>query len=345
MREVSKSVKPFPKKGSEQKTGGTMALDANLLKEMYRMMVKIRYFDESANNLYRQDILYGSLHLYIGEEAMAVGVSLNLRQDDFISSNHRGHGHCLAKGGDEKKLMAELLGRVDGYCHGRGGSMHYTDLSKGMLPANGIVAGHFGVATGAALSIQIRKTDQVVVCYLGEGASNQGIFYECLNLAGLWKAPIVYVCENNLYAQWTSAQKTLALPDVALKGAPFGIPGVIVDGNDVIAVYEKAKEAVERARRGEGPTLLEGKTYRWTGHFAGDVGIAYRSKEEIDSWKARCPIQMLKAKMISKKIAQEKELLEIEKEMKQQIEEAVTFAQGSPFPKPEQALEYVYAEE
>jgi pyruvate dehydrogenase E1 component alpha subunit len=336
------------KKGDSKFTsvrkGHQTELDKELLIEMYRLMVKIRLFEEAAMDLYQRDILYGSCHLYIGEEAMAVGVGLNLKEDDYSSSNHRGHGHCLAKGGDEKKLMAELLGRIDGYCKGRGGSMHYTDLSKGMLPASGIVGGHIGIATGAALSAQMRGTDQVVACYLGEGASNQGIFYECLNLAALWKAPIIYVCENNLYAQWTSAKKTMALPDVALKGSPFGIPGVVVDGNDVTDVYEKAKEAFERAREGKGPTLIEGKTYRWKGHFAGDVGIAYRPKEEIESWIARCPIKMLRERMLSQGLSSEDELSAIDRVMKQEIEEAVAFAQASPFPRPEQALEYVYLE-
>jgi pyruvate dehydrogenase E1 component alpha subunit len=260
-----------------------MDLDKSLLQEMYYRMRRIRRFEETAEELYKRGVVVGLLHLYIGEEAVATGVCLALQDDDYITSTHRGHGHLIAKGGDVKRLLAELCGRVGGYCRGKGGSMHAADLSLGILGANGIVGGGFGIATGAALSAKKRSSGQVTVCFFGDGAANQGIFMEVLNMAALWKLPVVYVCENNHFGEYTRFDEaTVSSQPIGARAAAFGLPTALVDGNDVMAVYQAAKEAVDRARAGAGPSFIEARTYRLRGHHMGDVGFGrrYRTKEE-----------------------------------------------------------------
>ncbi|MDH5532610.1 MAG: thiamine pyrophosphate-dependent dehydrogenase E1 component subunit alpha, partial [Candidatus Bathyarchaeota archaeon] len=234
--------------------------------EVYRKMLEIRRFEEKVYDLYGENLVPGTIHLYAGQEAVAAGVCANLRSDDYITSTHRGHGHCIAKGAQLKRVMAEILGKKTGYCSGKGGSMHIADFSIGMLGATAVVGAGLPIAAGAGLSIRLRKTDQVVACFFGEGASNQGTFHEGINMAAIWKLPVLFVCENNLYAMGTRQSIVMAIENVADRATAYGIPGVVVDGNDVMAVYEAAREAVERARSGKGPTLMECKTYRHKGH-------------------------------------------------------------------------------
>ena len=275
-----------------------MIPDKALLTEMYYRMRRIRRFEETAQELYRRGTVVGLLHLYIGEEAVATGACLALREDDYITSTHRGHGHVLAKGGDANRLMAELCGRATGYCHGVGGSMHAADLSLGILGANGIVGGGFGIATGAALSAKKRRSGQVTICFFGDGAANQGIFMEVLNMAGLWQLPVVYVCENNGFGEYTRTEEaTVTSQPIGARAAAFGLPTSQVDGNDVIAVYEAVKEAVDRARAGGGPAFIEARTYRLGGHHMGDVGFSrgYRNKEELDARTQQEPVGRFRA--------------------------------------------------
>lgn len=276
------------------------------------------------------------------EEAVAVGVCANLRRDDYVVGTHRGHGHCIAKGADPKRMMAELFGKSTGVCRGKGGSLHVADTSVGMLGASGIVGGGIPLATGAGLSIKYRGTDQVAASFFGDGASNQGTFHESLNLASIWDLPVIYVCENNQYAESTPVSKAMRVKNVADRAVAYDMPGAIVDGMDVIAVYKAAKEAVERARQGKGPTLIECKTYRYEGHEMGDPHNLYRSKEEIEEWKRRDAIQGLKRALVIDRIATEKEIETIEQEVKKLIEDAIKFADESPEPDPEDALRGVF---
>ena len=308
---------------------------------MYRKMLEIRRFEERVFELFGQNLVPGTLHLYIGEEAVAVGVCTNLRKDDYITSTHRGHGHCIAKGAQLKRVMAEILGKKTGYCKGKGGSMHIADFSVGMLGATAVVGAGIPIATGAGLSIKLRGTDQVVACFFGEGASNQGTFHEGINMASVWGLPAVFVCENNLYAMGTRQSIVMAIENVADRAAAYGIPGVVVDGNDVLAVYEAAREAVKRAREGKGPTLIECKTYRHKGHSRFDPA-AYRPKEEAEEWLKRDPIPRFKTKLIKSGILSEEEAGKIEEEVIAAVEDAVKFAMESPYPAPEEALEDVY---
>jgi TPP-dependent pyruvate/acetoin dehydrogenase alpha subunit len=238
--------------------------------EMYRTMKKIREFETKAAELFAEGSIPGFVHLYIGEEAVATGVCANLKDSDYITSTHRGHGHIIAKGGDLKYMFAELFGKATGYCKGKGGSMHIADADRGILGANGIVGAGHNIAVGAGLSAKYRGTDQVCVCFFGDGSTNQGTFHESLNLASIWKLPVIFVCENNLYGISMHQSRHQAIQDVADRAVAYNIPGVVVDGNDVLAVYEAAKEAIDRARNGQGPTLIECKTYRQRGHFEGD---------------------------------------------------------------------------
>ncbi|MCK4617740.1 thiamine pyrophosphate-dependent dehydrogenase E1 component subunit alpha, partial [Candidatus Aerophobetes bacterium] len=282
-------------------------------------------------------------HSYIGEEAVAVGVCASLNRDDYITSTHRGHGHCIAKGADLKRMMAELYGKETGYCKGKGGSMHIADFSIGILGANGIVGGGIPIATGTALASQYLEDGRVTVCFFGDGASNQGGFHESLNLASLWKLPVVYVCENNLYAETTPQADHQPIRDVADRAKSYNMPGVIVDGNDVLAVYEKVNKAVERARAGRGPTLVECKTYRYRGHWEGDPEV-YRTKEEVKEWKKRDPLKKFKKYLLENDITQSKEISFVEKKIEDEIKDAIKYAQASPLPKPESALEDLYVE-
>ena len=309
---------------------------------MYRKMLEIRFFEEKVFELYAQNLVPGTIHLYAGEEAVAVGVCSNLRRDDYITSTHRGHGHCIAKGADLKRTMAEILGKKTGYCKGKGGSMHIADFSIGMLGATAVVGAGIPIAVGAGLSIKLRHTDQVAACFFGDGASNQGTFHEGINMASIWKLPVLFICENNLYAMGTRQSIAMAIENVADRAAAYGIPGVVVDGNDVLAVYEAARKAVERARKGEGPTLIECKTYRHKGHSRIDPA-KYRPKEEVEAWLAKDPIKRFKEKLLHANILGETEIQQIEKEVLGKIEEAVKFAMESSLPSPEEALEHVYA--
>jgi len=309
--------------------------------ELYRKMLRIRHFEEKVYDLYGQNLVPGTIHLYAGQEAVAVGVCANLREDDYITSTHRGHGHCIAKGAQLNKVMAEILGKKTGYCKGKGGSMHIADFSIGMLGATAVVGAGLPIAAGAGLSIKLRKTDQVVVCFFGDGASNQGTFHEAINMASIWNLPVLFVCENNLYAMGTHQTRVMAIENIADRAAAYGIPGVAVDGNDVLAVYEAAHEAVDRARKGEGPTLIECKTYRHKGHSRFDPAT-YRPKEEVGEWMKRDPIAQFKVRLLEMKTLTEEEANKIEQEVAAAVEDAVKFATESPYPAPEEAVENVF---
>jgi pyruvate dehydrogenase E1 component alpha subunit len=310
--------------------------------QMYRKMLQIRFFEEKVFELYGQNLVPGTIHLYAGEEAVAVGVCSVLRRGDYITSTHRGHGHCIAKGADMKRTMAEILGKKTGYCKGKGGSMHIADFNSGMLGATAVVGAGLPIAVGAGLSIKLRKTDNVVACFFGEGASNQGTFHESLNLASAWTLPVVFVCENNLYAMGTRQSRIMNVENIADRATGYGIPGVVVDGNDVIAVYETSSKAVERARIGKGPTLIECKTYRQKGHSRVDPA-KYRPKKEVDQWLDKDPIKRFKERMAKMNGISETDTKKIEQEVIAEVDDAVKFATDSAYPRPEEALEDVYA--
>ena len=318
-----------------------MAIAKEKLIWIFRTMTRIRRFEERVAREFADGNIPGSVHLYIGEEAVATGAIAHLKKEDYIMSTHRGHGHLIAKGGETKKMMAELFAKKTGYCLGKGGSMHIADLDIGMLGAAGIVGSGIPIATGAGLSAKLRGTDQVTICFFGDGASNIGRFHEGVNLASVWSLPVVFICENNLWAVSVPTSTSLNVANVADRAAGYGIPGVVVDGMDVTAVYEAAGEAVTRARNGKGPTLIEAKTYRYRGHFEGDSGT-YRPKEEIEKWTQRDPIKNYREKLIEMKVLTEKQAEDIDKEALAEMDEAMKFAQESPFPKPEEALENVY---
>src|SRR6516162_8970607 len=290
---------------------------------MYRQLVRIRRFEEQVNELYRGAKMPGLAHLYVGEEAVAVGVCEALRRDDYITSTHRGHGHCLAKGAAADRMFAELLGKEAGYCHGKGGSMHIADPATGNMGANAIVAGSAGIATGAALSSKRLGTGQVTVCFFGEGALGQGVLYEVMNLAALWKLPVIYVCENNLYTEYTHFTETTA-GDILERGRAFGVPSESVDGQDVRAVHAVAARLVDRARGGSGPSFLLCNTYRYSGHHVGDINREYyRSKQEEQEWKTkRDPIKLLGDWLVSQKLADTAKLQEIENEVRKEMKTA-----------------------
>lgn len=304
-------------------------------------MVEIRLFEEKVFELYGQNMVPGTIHLYAGEEAVAVGVCSALRKDDYITSTHRGHGHCIAKGADLNRTMAEILGKKDGYCKGKGGSMHIADFNIGMLGATAVVGAGLPIAVGAGLSAKLRKTDQIAVCFFGEGASNQGTFHESLNMSSAWKLPVIFICENNLYAMGTRQSRIMNVENVADRGTGYGIPGVVADGNDVLSVFRVTDEAVGKARNGEGPSLIECKTYRRRGHSRADPA-KYRPKQEVEDWLLRDPIKRFKEHLIQEGTLKEAELLATEKETALRIEDAVKFAMESPYPTPEEALEDVY---
>src|SRR5713226_2391359 len=311
---------------------------------MYEQMLTIRIFEEHVNQLYLTARMPGLAHLYSGEEAIAVGVCQVLRQDDYITSTHRGHGHCLAKGASVDRMFAELLGKEAGYCKGKGGSMHIADQERGNLGANAIVAGSTGIATGAAMSSKMRGTDQVTVCFFGDGAINQGVLYEVMNMASLWKLPVIYVCENNLYNEYTANSETTA-GSMTARATALGIPTEEVDGQDVRAVYAATLKAVERARRGEGPTFLLCNTYRYHGHHVGDISRSYyRSKEEEQRWVSqRDPIALLADRLIESGQADRETLAQIERDVRLEVEAGVAFGLAAPFPLPEEVDQDVYA--
>ncbi|MDQ3867066.1 MAG: thiamine pyrophosphate-dependent dehydrogenase E1 component subunit alpha [Actinomycetota bacterium] len=311
---------------------------------MYTQMHRIRAFELQVDGLYRGAKMPGLAHLYVGEEAVAVGVCEALRRDDFITSTHRGHGHCLAKGASVGRMFCELLGKEEGYCRGKGGSMHIADHENGNLGANAIVGGSAGIATGAAFSAKTRGSDQVAVCFFGEGALGQGLLYEVMNIASLWRLPVIYVCENNLYNEYTHFSEVTA-GDIAARPLAFGIEAVEVDGQDVQAVYGAATTAVGRARAGEGPSFLVCSTYRYYGHHVGDVDRGYyRSREEEERWRSeRDPIALLGAAIVAEGVADEGELAAIEREAAEEIAAAVEHALAAPFPPPEEVDMHVYA--
>jgi len=316
----------------------------NVLK-MYKGMLKIRFFENKITDLYSKGLMPGLAHLYIGEEAIAVGVCTNLTEHDFAVSTHRGHGHLIAQGADLKKMMAEVLGKKTGFCKGKGGSMHIMDVSKGILGANGIVGAGIPIATGSAYSAKVKGTDQITVAFFGDAASNQGTFHESTNMAAAWKLPIVYVCENNLYGISVDIREVTATKDIADRAKAYDIPGIVVDGNDVLEVYRVTKEAVERARKGEGPSLIECKTYRFKGHHVGDPGRVYRLEKETEEWIKRCPIKTFRERIIKEKITSEEEVNLIEKDLKEIIKEVTDFAVQSPYPAEKEVYEDLYAEE
>jgi pyruvate dehydrogenase E1 component alpha subunit len=310
----------------------------------YRQMLKIRLFEEEVNQLYLGAKMPGLAHLYIGEEAVAVGVCEALRQEDYITSTHRGHGHCIAKGASLDRMFAELLGKEAGYCRGKGGSMHIADQDTGNLGANAIVGGSAGIATGAAMSIKMRKSDQVAVCFFGDGALGQGLLYESMNMASLWKLPVIYVCENNQYNEYTNYRETTA-GEVISRAKAFGVHTEAIDGQDVRAVHAAALKAASNARKGDGPAFLECHTYRFHGHHVGDIDRAYyRSKAEEDEWKSkRDPVKLLAAWLEKNKLAEGKLFQRIENEVATEIKDAVNFALNAPYPKADEVDQHVYA--
>ncbi len=322
----------------------TELIDPTFYIKMYEQMLTIRSFEEKAIELFEHNLIRGNIHPCIGQEAVSVGVCLALRREDYMLNTHRGHGNCIAKGADLKRMMAELLGRSTGYCKGKGGSMHIADFEGGNLGANGIVGGGLPIAVGAGISIQNRGTDQVVACFFGDGAVNQGTFHESMNLAAIWKLPVIFICENNQYALSTPIQEAISIPKISDRALAYGIPGVTIDGNDVTEVYIQMRKAVERARSGKGPTLLDCVTYRFYGHFTGDPGrgITYRSKEEMEEWLRRCPIKRLREYLFREGLLSEEKEEEIQSHVKKSIEEAVRFAQESPFPNPEEATQDLF---
>ena len=313
---------------------------------MYRRMSAIRLFEQQVNDLYTRALMPGLAHLYIGEEAVAVGICSALHPDDYITSTHRGHGHCLAKGASPDRMFAELLGKEAGYCKGKGGSMHIADPATGNLGANAIVGGSAGIATGAAFSAKRLGNGRVAVCFFGEGALGQGSLYEVMNMASLWKLPVIYVCENNMYNEYTHYCEVTA-GDILARGKAFGIHAECVDGQDVRAVFATATRLVERARKGEGPAFLLVNTYRYFGHHVGDVSREYyRSKQEEQQWKTeRDPIQIFTDWLIAQKVADRARLDQIQAEVKVEIDQAVQFATSAPYPAADKVQQDVYAGE
>lgn len=319
-------------------------LSKDELLDMYRTMVTIRQFEEAIWDVYRRGWMPGMAHLYMGQEGVAAGACAVLRKDDYITSTHRGHGHCIAKGADLGRMMAEVMGKRDGYCKGKGGEMHIADLGLGILGANGLVAGGVSLATGAAWAIRSRRGDQVVVCFFGDGAANQGVLYEAFNLTSLWKLPVVFLCENNQYGEYTPYRNVTAGDQIAHRAEPFGVASAVCDGQNVLEVYETVAQAVERARQGHGPTFVEAITYRYDGHHTGDLRQEYRTKEEVEEWRrGRDPIHLFRERLLQEKQATAGELERIEAEVKEAVQGAVEFGKSSPQPELEEVYDDVYA--
>jgi len=321
-----------------------MTLDKRQIAVMLRSMVLIREFDELAIQLRVAGKIYGAVHPYVGQEAVAVGVCANLTRQDRVTSTHRGHGHCIAKGADIRRMMAELFGRVDGYCKGKGGSMHIADFAVGMLGANGIVGGGLPIACGAALAAQFDGRGDVTVCFFGDGAAAEGEFHEALNIAGLWKLPIIFVCENNQYAANNAVAVQHPQVDIAAHASVYAMPGLVVDGNDVLEVHARVGEAVARARRGEGPSLVECKTYRWRFHaMRAAIPPETRPADEIAAWKSRDPIARLEQYALGQGLLSAAEIGAIQEHVRGDLNEAVAFAEQSPFPDPKDLLVDMFA--
>lgn len=336
---AQREAEPVP----TSRNGGTELPRARLL-ELYRRMLTIRRFEEAIHELYTRGTMSGLAHLSIGQEAVAVGACAALRRDDYITSTHRGHGHLIAKGGDLNRMMAEMLGRREGYNKGKGGTMHIADFSIGSLGANGVVGGGLAIAAGAGLSAQLRGTDQVTICFMGDGAFNQGLVYESMNMAAIWKLPVIYVLENNQYGEYTFYRKVTA-GSVTGRAAAMDIPAVSVDGMDVLAVYSAADKYVRAARRGEGPAFVECITYRFRGHHGGDSGgrFKYRSNEEIDEWMQKDPIPAFERYLVNHGIVSGDDVETIQSEVGQAVSAAIAFAQAAPLPAASEVTEDVYA--
>ena len=322
-----------------------MSPSAETVKDLYERMVRIRYFEEAAGRLFEANKIPGFVHLYVGQEAIAAGVCVALRDDDQISSTHRGHGHLVAKGGDLKKMMAELMGKATGYCQGKGGSMHICDLELNMLGANGIVGGGVPIAVGAGFANQYRGLDTVSVAFFGDGTTNIGAFHEAANMAAALRLPVLFVCENNEYAEYTPRAATMAIKDVVERAPAYGMPGQIVDGMDAIAVHEATRQALEAIRSGEGPSFLEAKTYRYYNHHGiQTLGMKYRSDDEVEEWKERDAIVALEQVMLAEEIATRTEIDAVQAAVLDEVGAAIEFAEASPLPEPDQLLDNVYTE-
>lgn len=308
---------------------------------IYQTMIRIRAFESKALKLFEENQLRGSVHLYIGEEAVAATVCSQLTDDDYITSTHRGHGHCIAKGADLRLAMAELTGKATGYCKGRSGSMHIADFTKGNLGANAIVGGGIPIAVGAALSAKMQKQNRVAVSFFGDGASNEGVFHEALNMASLWKLPVIFVCENNGYGISVPTSQSTSVENISVRGSAYNMPGITVDGNDVEAIDGAFSAALSRARAGEGPSLIECMTYRWMGHWTGDPQT-YRTREEVRAWKEKDPIKRWRDRLISSGFCGESELCQAEAASEAETAAAVEFALNSPEPDPACVLEDVF---
>lgn len=317
-------------------------LDDSIKIEMLRKMYQIRHFENETEQFIIRGMIHGTCHLYTGEEATAVGAIYAINDDDYITSTHRGHGHCIAKGADLNIMMAELLGKRTGYCKGKGGSMHIADVDSGNLGANGVVGGSIGIATGAALTCKMKKNGKIVVCFFGDGAANQGIFHGSINMASIWDLPIIYLCENNVYGMSTSVKEAFNIEKISDRKCAYGIEGLTIDGNNLVEVFNAVSHFNGECRAGRGPVLIESLTYRWMGHSKSDAQV-YRTKEEIKQWVERDPIERYKKILINKKILTEKEDRDLEKEAISQIEEAAKFARESPFPEPSEVEDDVYA--
>ncbi len=318
-----------------------MPISKQVQLSIYQVMNEIRSFEEKAYELFSADKLRGSVHLYTGQEAVAAGVCAQLSDQDYITSTHRGHGHGIAKSRNLKAAMAELMGKETGFCRGRGGSMHIADLEKGNLGANAIVGGGIPIAVGGALAQSYLGQDNVTVAFFGDGAANQGTFHESINLASVWKLPVIFVCENNQFAISVSVEKSTSVEDVSVRAQSYAIPGVTVDGNDVYAVFNAVETAIKRAKRGEGPTLIEAKTYRWRGHWTGDPEV-YRTREDVNIWMEKCPIKRMREKMLQDGIADEATLRAIGQQAREDVEDAVEYALASPEPDPADVMDDVY---
>lgn len=310
---------------------------------IYKTMSRIRSFEMKALSLFESNKLRGSVHLYVGEEAVAATICSRLSDDDYITSTHRGHGHCIAKGAQLDRAMAELMGKATGYCKGRSGSMHIADFSKGNLGANAIVGGGIPIAVGAALASKMQNNGRVSVSFFGDGASNEGTFHEALNLAAVWKLPVIFICENNLYGISVPAWQSTSVKDISVRAAGYDMPGITVDGNDVEAIDEAFKAAYDRAVAGKGPTLIECKTYRWLGHWTGDPQV-YRSREEVEEWKKKDPIKRYREKLIAQGLFTAEELDAIEVAAQTEADNAAEFALNSPEPDPATLLDDVFYE-
>jgi pyruvate dehydrogenase E1 component alpha subunit len=329
-------------KSKNSKSDPWLGLEPEMLHQALCKMYLIRYFEEKAEALYAMGKIHGTMHLSIGQEASAMGACLALHPDDLMLSTHRGHGHCIAKGADLKLMMAEFFGKAIGYCRGRGGSMHIADVEGGNLGANGVVGGGIPLAPGVGLSLKMQKTDKVCLTFFGDGAANEGAFHESLNLSAIWKLPVVYVCENNQYGMSMSVKRACSVERISQRAVSYNIPGVTVDGNDLLEIYQVVREAVERARAGEGPSLIENVTYRWRGHSKSDRQ-RYRTREEVKEWQARDPIAGLRAKLLEAGLFSEAELDQTSAEAQQIIEDSVAFAEAAAEPDPATIMEGVYA--